>query len=426
MSNYRIYLSKTVIVASKDAKDGEMDKKTLKSLGFTSDLKVFTSGIELALFLVDIDISHLERHYIVLCNPKLKDMTASEFIDLIRLHPLNSNQPVIAMSTSENETAAFEAKGFTKVVQRPASMQVLEDALTYATRFEQQKRKQIEQLMANPDFHFNSKDFFGKLTEHQKEEERKNPDAVLERLSPAQALYAGYDLLRDKHINKAIPTLLKALADENVVPQASVALARAYAASGKPDMVRKYLCEAINGFSFLNNDEKMVNLASRYKERFANLEHPIIADAQRYITAGRVKDFMNKLVLLNECYPLEEESSNLIRVCLQNPNPNNLAKDMAGALPGDFKWMGDVISTSVERNVSGKADGAKKPKASPDGAKPKAPVQANIGSSKPEKQSSAGITMRSTARPENVGAWKPKMNEQQKDNYFDGADEKKK
>ncbi len=425
MSNYRIYLSKTVILASKDVKDGEMDKRTLKSLGFTTDLKVFTSGIELALFLVDIDISHLERHYIVLCNPKLKDMTAKEFIDLIRLHPLNIHQPVIAMSTSENETASFQDMPFTKVVQRPSSMQVLEDALTYATRYEQQKRKQIEQLMSNPDFYFSSKDFFSKLTEHQKEEEKRNPDAVLERLSPAQALYAGYDLLRDKHINKAIPTLLKALADENVVPQASVALARAYAASGKPDLVRKYLCEAIIGFAFLNNDDKMLNLASRYKERFVNLEHPLINDIGRYVETSRLKDFMKKLILLNDYYPLEEESSNLIRVCLQTKKPVETAKEMGEALPEDFKWMADVINTSVERTMSGKADPKKKKAPDAAGAKPK-PVQANIGGTKPEKPSSAGITMRSSARPENVGAWKPKMNEGQKEKYFDEDGEKKK
>ncbi len=377
MTQNKAHLLKKIIIASQDEQLADIDKNILRTVGYKTNVQVFTSGIDLALHLVDIDLTQLERDTIVFCHRNLQDMTAEELIDLIRLHPLAVHQPVVAIASNKSDHVAFDQKPFTKVIERPLSVQTLDEACAYAYKFEAIKRKQLASIVHTEDFQMSSGDFFKKLGEIQTQVNQANPDGELDRLSPAQALYVGYDLLRDKKVNTAIPVLLKALSDENVMPQASLALAKAYAANRKPDLVKKYLLEAIHGYANTNNDSKMLDLMRKYKARFPNLDNPLIVDAQRYVREKRISDLMFKLQMVNEFYPIGDESGVLAKVCLDNEDPLDVARQIQDALGGEFSWMSEIIMNSVQKGVSSKYDQNYKPPSkiqldnAPRGVKPK-------------------------------------------------------
>ncbi len=334
---------KNIIILTQDDNKAIIDRQAFKHAGYKSVI-THTSGLSLALELADVHINRLQRETLVFCQPQLADMTALEFLKLIRLHPLLFHQPLVFIGSDEKESKHYLEAGFSYAITRPFTALALEEAINFCIKFEEARRKKIQALVHAKKILPNSSTFFAQL-----EELRLQRLSKPEKADVQTALYDALELLKRGQVQKATPLLLKATNNPDTAGKAFETLASMYKEEGDTKQYLRCLVEAIKSYAYINENSKMLELAEVYKASTEYPLHPLINDLVRYIKENRLQDFAQKLVLLEPIITATREMQGIVNACLASENPQSSAKELGEYLANKNYSFASELLNVVER-----------------------------------------------------------------------------
>ncbi len=340
----RMYdLFNKIILLTRDELSSTVDKQAFKHAGFK---QVFTqnSGIELALELADVHINRLERDTLVFCQRNFSDISALEFIKLIRKHPFLLHQPLVFIASNKEESAEYLKHGFTATLTRPFTSIELEETIRYCKWFENVRREKLLEFIHTKGITPSSKAFYALL-----EDFRLSQDIRPERVNPETALHDGLELIRRGQKQKAIALLNKATNNSISAARAHEELARISKEDNDKKGQIKHLEDAIRYYAYNDENIRMSELALEYDELVEYPMHPLAKDISKYIRENRLYDFVKKLETLENLFPAAKEMTAIVNACLATENPQEIARHFNSYFTQANYTFGDALQNIVNK-----------------------------------------------------------------------------
>ncbi len=299
MSDKQLIYERAILIARSESHTS-IEKKALRNAGFT-EVKVYTSGIEVAYALSVVDTENLVRNELIFCQSEFSDIDAFQFIELMRLHPLLYHQPFVAISGSIEEGALLREKGFTSILMRPIDIFAIQKTANLCKRFENERYNELLEEIKNNISQLSPDAFFARL--HELTPKKKS---LIEETTVESALKEASQFLREGNYEKAIPLFAKASVEEHTAPKAYEALSIIYSQQKNIKLSEKYLREAIKANFNTKDYQRMLDLSYRYKQKFPSLEMPLAEDFNRIIKKQKFIECIEALKVLRPVYPLQE------------------------------------------------------------------------------------------------------------------------
>ncbi len=326
-----------------------VDKNALRAAGI-SHVQVLTSGMLAARFLAMQAEKHAEDNEgidCVFCTPRLDDMSAVQWMELVRQHPLLVNIPVIVISSNAQEAEILQnlKDGFDGVLLRP-----------YA-------QDDVRKLLGHV------QDTFRPRVVPQGAQGQAEFSAILKQLESYQGegskaemnFREGLRQVKEKHWDAAIQALTKALYHKIVKGEAEYALAAAWQGKRNMEKQRYYLSEACTTFV---RTQKWARARLAYTQLLRVLptaENPFIRLAESHIKAQEFKAAAGVLVLGLHLGQGESAVTRLAKACLYTENPPfTLAQiekiftaeelqDLVQALPAEVQRLSDIHDANTQQ-----------------------------------------------------------------------------
>ncbi len=289
--------------------NARMDRSFLREAGFTR-IQVLTSGILAGRFL---DIQSKEQSSeavdVVFCHPRLDDMSAPQFIELIRLSPLLKNIPIIAIAGSSEEGILFQSmgSGFTNILTRPYSLHDLQSSLSRAQE-SQQNSLQLESSM----YPKSQKEF----------------DLALKTLEGYKGQNAktfmyfneGLKLLKEKSWDMAIVALSKVLYNQELKGEAEYGLAVAWQGKNNPEKYTYFMNEACLSLVRAQKWARARHAYSKLVQVMPHALNPFVRTAEGLIRGQNFRDAGATLLLGIELSNKRETLERIARACFYTEN----------------------------------------------------------------------------------------------------------
>ncbi len=302
-----------------DEGNARMDKNTLREAGI-GKIQVLTSGLLAARFLShyakEIDAKHID---IIVCHPHLGDMSALQWIELMRLHPVLKHLPVLGIAGSEDTAKLLRAfgGGFTEILVRPYSQDDLRRILykmqeiTLAAQSQRQSQ-----------------------SEYGQREQAEKDNAIfakgLKRLESFQSeggraesfVQDGLQWLKIQEWDKAITTLNKALYSQEMRGEAEYGLAVAWQGKKNVEKYCYYLSEACVS---LVRSQKWAKARMAYTQLLKVMPkaaNPFVIVAEALVRAQKYREAEGTLVLGLPLGNAQDTTERLARACYYSDDPS--------------------------------------------------------------------------------------------------------
>ncbi len=318
MNNSAIY-DKAIIASESDAR-ASIERKALKNAGI-SQVALFTSGIDLAYHLAELHENEKCDSLIVFCQPVFSDMSALEFMEVVRLHPLLFRQAFIGIASDKEENKAFISAGYTNALTRPIERASILRILNFSKEFERQRRIKVKEIIEKRGFTPNTEEFYTKLAELAKKKAQTE-------ITPQSMLQEGIDHIKAKRFDKAIACLSKASVDPTTAAESYSLISAIYAHQRNTELSEKYLRESIKADATQGNHERMIDNAYKYKQKFPHAEHPLLKDFRKYLIADKTSDLLQKLTYLENLFPFENVIYNLVQTIKKTSREEKIKKEV--------------------------------------------------------------------------------------------------
>ncbi len=330
-----------------------MDKKALRDAGI-SRVQVLTSGMLAARFLamqLDKPVEDTEAVDCIFCYPRLEDMSAMQWMDLLRQHPRLAALPMVVITGNVEEAHILRTMtgGFDAVLMRPYT------------------QDDVRRLLGNV-----YENFQPKAIENSQEAAQGKAEfhAILKQLESYQGEGAkaemnfreGLQHVKDKAWNAAIQALTKALYHKDVKGEAEYGLAAAW--QGKKNFQKQmyYLNEACTTFV---RTQKWARARLAYTQLLRALptaENPFVRLAESHIRAQAYREAAGVLVLGLNLGNAEDAVTRVARACLFSDNPpftlGQIQKaftaeelqDLVQALPAEIQRLSDAHEQNMQQH----------------------------------------------------------------------------
>ncbi len=283
--------------------NASLDRTALRDAGIKF-VRVLTSGVQAAKALSAAnsnDLGEGGQIDIVFCHSRLEDMSAAQWIELIRKHPGLKNLPVVALVGGDVEREFLQSMDFTDLVTRPYSPKTLHDKLLHI------------QKIPNPWLDAQSPEFNAALHrfERCKTEEGKASFHVEE----------GLRFVQQKAWDSAIQEFNKALVHPAHKGDAELGLAAAWRGKQDLEKFRYYVYEAGLTFTRASQWTKARSAYVYMLRVLPKAPSPFVRTAQSYIRAGEYAKAATALVHGMELSSHENIANQVANACIYTENP---------------------------------------------------------------------------------------------------------
>ncbi len=332
--------------------NARMDRSALREAGI-GRVQVLTSGLLAGRFLglksKETEADDFKGIDIIVCHPRLEDMSALQWIELMRLNPALKNIPVIVIAGNAEEGHLFEALNcnFTSILTRPYSSDDVRRTLSSV----QEKMHSMQDEEQEP------------------EQTSKRFEAELERYSSYQGqgakagmhFHEGLNFLKEKSWDKAITALSKVLYDKEMKGEAEYGLASAWQGKKNKEKQCYYLNEACLS---LVRSQKWARARHAYAQLLKYMPkalNPFVRTAESLIRAEKFRDAGATLLLGLGLGNTEDVLERLARACYYTENPPFTVKQiqknftapelqkLARALPDELQKYSEAHAMALQK-----------------------------------------------------------------------------
>ena len=321
-----------------------VDRSVLRAAG-VRQVRISTSGVESARYLAARVSKALPPHTeVVVCLPALGDMSATDFAALIRLHPLLTFMPLLAISARPDQEQILRQSGFNTVLIRPFTAVTLQQALgTLGQEAGTARAALIDSLRRQ-----------GAVPGHEafalKLQDYIPPERAI--ISAEESYRLGQEFLREGRWDEALPYLRKAAADSEVRAEACLSLAALWESRGETGKIQACLLDALHGFLDQGAWGKADVLTRHLLTRYPDQPNPMLRELERRISTGRMKGLRDMAGLTLEHISRGELIALLVNSCGSAPEPRATLRAVLRELAGedaegderDNEWAGMVTA----------------------------------------------------------------------------------
>ncbi len=294
---------KTALLLVDSESNANLDRAALRDAGL-AQVRVLTSGVKAAKILSAKDNTD-ETIDIVFCHPRFEDMSAVQWIELIRSHPALKHLPVVSLVGSLAEQKLLQAvlRGFDDSLTRPYSPKVLQDKLIQLSKlYEEERRVDLPSQLF---------DIALSRFENRKTEEGKAGFYMEE----------GLRFMTEKKWDNAVQSFNKAMLHPEYKGDAELGLAAAWRGNQDTEKFHYYLYEASLTFT---RAAKWTKARSAYKHVLRTMQKtpsPFIRTMQSLIRAGKYADAATTLIAGLDLSKHENIANHIAKACLYTENP---------------------------------------------------------------------------------------------------------
>lgn len=289
-----------------------VDKQALRACG-VRDFTILSSGIEAARLLA---ANGAGRPEMVLCSEKLADMSADDFVRLLRLHPELIPFPVIVAVTSGTQETKDKARacGYSGLLVRPYNQSALQAQMELALRC---RNATVEALagakaeLADPD----TTAFDAMLA---KFEAANNPeDQVTDQL-----FRQGLLGVRQQRWDEAISLLQEVVRRDGTHVEALIALGASWQGKGNLTRGSSLMADAVALLADRRQWEKALAVSQRLLRNAPKTPNPLLAEAGRLLASGNIEDLPDALEMALRLPISTPAVDGLVRACSASADPD--------------------------------------------------------------------------------------------------------
>lgn len=296
-----------VLLLARNEDVAVIDRRALRAI-HVKNIQLMELGIKVASTLASNYLNQLNMPDFILCHEQLKDITGKEFIELLQLHPVLKQIPLIMTTTNLSQEHAKNM--YYSILKRPYSSSDLLKSIQLA----KEKTQSIQHIVTSDTIAFETAlEYLIKTHQSTKE------------VSSENSYTAGIKAVREKNWDEAINQLNYTVKHQPEHANALLALATAWKGKGSKRKYKDILDELLRIYvknhqwehaKTINQRLVQVNEGtsnSLYSEACEFLSKKNIPDAAKAIIAGRTP-FQNELLY-----------EQVARGCIATPNPQEVA-----------------------------------------------------------------------------------------------------
>ncbi len=310
--------------------NASLDRTALRDAGI-KHVRVLTSGLEAAKILSVKNNETLDEDAsvdIVFCHSRFEDMSAVQWIELIRTHPALKELPIVALVGSVVEEEFFQNLDFTALMSRPYSPKILHDKLAHI------------ELAENVSHDETSSAFDAALHRYEccKTEEGRASFYIEE----------GLRFVQQKQWDNAIQSFNRAIAYPSQQGDAELGLAAAWRGKQNLEKFRYYVYEAGLTFTRTAQWTKARSAYIYMLKVLPKAPSPFVRTAQSYVRAGAFAKAAMVLVKGIDLSPHENVAKHIANACLYTEDPPHTLKKIKQTFVD--KSLEDVVK-ALDKNL---------------------------------------------------------------------------
>ncbi len=283
--------------------NASLDRSALRDAGIKY-VRVLTSGLQAAKILSSGPSSSQgegDNIDIVFCHARFDDMSAVQWIELIRTHPALKSLPVVALVGSSVEEHFLQNLDFTAIMARPYSPKILHDKLA-----------DIDHVQA----------FYRNV-------ESPVFDAALQRFESCNTedgkasfyMEEGMRFVQQKEWDSAIQAFNKSMIHPTQKGDSELGIAAAWRGKQDIEKFRYYVYEAGLTFARAGQWSKARTAYSYMLKAVPKAPSPFVRIAQSYVRAGEYAKAAQALIKGIDLSPHENVANYIAKACLYTENP---------------------------------------------------------------------------------------------------------
>ncbi len=341
MQNMKAHFYTNALLLVEVDDQSRMDKKALRDAGI-GQVQVLTSGMLAARFLSmqwEESAENTGAIDIVFCHPRLEDMSAMQWLELIRQHPKLVNIPVVVITGNSEEAQILTTigDGFDGLLLRP-----------YA-------QDDVRRLLGDV------QESFSRALPHDMQDAQSKQIAfstILKQLESYQGEGAKAEMnfreglrhVKEKSWDAAIQALTKALYHKDVKGEAEYGLAAAWQGKQNREKHIYYLSEACTTFV---RTQKWARARLAYTQLLRVLptaENPFLRLAESHLRSAAYKEAAGALVLGLNLGNAQNAVTRVARACLFTENPPfTLGQIQKAFTPEELQALVKALPEEMER-----------------------------------------------------------------------------
>lgn len=302
-----------VLIVGNSESHARTDRKCLRTL-LKNKPEMRTSGVEAAL------IAAARPLQLVICDEHLDDMSALEFIRLLRLHPDLQQLPVLMVSVQNSREAVLDAlaAGCSGYLLRPYSLAGFCRKVKAAIDGKAQQKRQDEDI---------SLDAFHAELERLSSKGVKVEDPV------ETAMQDAVSLLRNKGYRQARERFRAVLEVDPDHPTAHHGLGRCWLALGHLEQARESLRQAADNYLRQGKTGRATAVFEELRRRDPDAKDPLSSSVEGLLRNGDAASAAQLVLGVQKNSQLPEDFvQNVARACYFTSDPMGTAKKLCDAL----------------------------------------------------------------------------------------------
>jgi len=304
-----------VLIVGGSESHARTDRKCLRTL-IKGRPEVRTSGVEAALFAASRPLQ------LVVCDDTLEDMSAREFVRLLRLHPRLQDLPVLMVSVDNTREAVLGAMaaGCSGYLLRPYSLASFCRKIKSAIDGKVQRRT-TDAAPSEEAFHAELE----RLSGTQRQQQEENP--------VESAMQDAVQLLRGKGYKQARERFREVLEMDPDHPTAHHGLGRCWLALGHPEQARESLRAAAENYLRQGRLGRASAVFEELRKRDPDAKDPLSSSVEGLLQRGDVTTAAQLVLGVQKADRLPENFlQNVARACHFTGDPMGTARRLCDAL----------------------------------------------------------------------------------------------
>lgn len=286
------------------------DRRLLRSINL-KNIQFTELGIKAASTLVSNYLNQLSMPDFILCHEQLKDITGKEFIELLQLHPILKQIPLIMTTTNISQEHAENM--CYSILKRPYSSSELLTSIQLAKK----KTQSIQRTVTSDTIAFETAlGYFIKTHQNNKE------------LSSENSYIAGVKAVQEKNWDEAINQLNYTIKRQPEHTNALLALATAWKGKGSKRKYRDILDELLHIYVKNHKWEHAKTINQRLVQVNGGTSNPLYNKACEFLSKKNIPDAAQALIAGRTPFQNELLYEQVTRGCVANSNPQEVATNL--------------------------------------------------------------------------------------------------
>lgn len=296
-----------VLLLARNEDVAVIDRRSLRAINVKS-IQFMDLGIKAASTLVSNYLNQLTMPDFILCHEQLKDITGKEFIELLQLHPVLKQIPLIMTTTNISQEHAENI--YYSILKRPYSSSDLLKSIQLA----KEKTQSTQHTVTSDTIAFETAlEYFIKAHQSTKE------------LSSENSYTAGIKAVREKNWDEAINQLSYTIKRQPEHANALLALATAWKGKGSKRKYRDILDELLHIYVKNHQWEHAKTINQRLVQVNEGTSNPLYSKACEFLSKKNIPDAAQALIAGRTPFQNELLYEQVARGCITNSNPQEVA-----------------------------------------------------------------------------------------------------